>query len=136
MRDPNRIADVLREVEATWVKKPETTFADIISSAVESNPDEHLWNIEDDVLMECLQVFRAMILDVDVSEPRGDAIRRIVLQKLQALWSLHPDWRLGQLLCILCDSHHQQNKIEDIMDEQVLAALRKLLQDRPSTPHS
>ena len=46
----------------------------------------------------------------------------LVLQEIEKVWRLHPDWRLGQLVCNLAAwIDASQNIVWDVEDEALLA---------------
>jgi len=114
-------------VEATWKQNPQQTFAAVICDAAgsEEGRQENLWDIEDDELVQGLMAFRQALREVSEQGDSED-IRRIVLGCVQKIWSLHPDWRLGQTLCNL--AHHlqeEQREIRSMADTEVVSAVRE-----------
>lgn len=53
MRDPNRIAFVLMEIEKIWTKYPDMRLGQLICNVIRS---EMLYYIEDDVLLKGLDL--------------------------------------------------------------------------------
>ena len=47
---------------------------------------------------------------------------RVVMQEIEKLWRLHPDWRLGQLVCNLAAwIDASQNIVWDVEDDALIA---------------
>ncbi len=54
-----------------------------------------------------------------------------VLKEVEKIWRLHPDWRLGQLLCNLAGwEDPKQNIVWDIEDDAVVAQIRRHLRQQ------
>lgn len=50
----------------------------------------------------------------------------LVLQEIEKVWRLHPDWRLGQLVCNLAAwIDPSQNIVWDVEDELLLAEAQR-----------
>ncbi len=55
-----------------------------------------------------------------------------VLQEIEQLWRLHPDWRLGQLICNLTAwSDPVEGSVYDIEDEALVDELHRHLAQTP-----
>jgi hypothetical protein len=55
----------------------------------------------------------------------------LVLQEIEKVWRLHPDWRLGQLVCNLAAwIDASQNIVWDVEDEALLAEAQRHVSDR------
>ena len=51
-----------------------------------------------------------------------------VLEAIEKIWRLHPDWRLGQLVCNLAAwSDPTQNIVWDIEDDSLMAEVERHL---------
>ena len=49
----------------------------------------------------------------------------LVLQEIEKLWRLHPDWRLGQLICNLAAwADPTQNIVWDVEDDVLVAEVQ------------
>jgi uncharacterized protein YihD (DUF1040 family) len=59
MRDPNRIPGVLQEVQKLWEKHPDLRLGQLLLCTLKQNED--LFNCEDDVLMQRIREFDALI---------------------------------------------------------------------------
>jgi len=53
MRDPNRIALVLKEIEKIWIKYPDMRLGQLICNVIRS---DMLYCIEDDILLKGLDL--------------------------------------------------------------------------------
>lgn len=54
-----------------------------------------------------------------------------VLRDVERLWRLHPDWRLGQLICNLAAwADPTENIVWDIEDDALVAEIRRHLRQQ------
>ncbi len=54
-----------------------------------------------------------------------------ILKHVEGLWRLHPDWRLGQLVCNLAAGvDPSRNAVWDIEDEQLVAEIERFVSQR------
>ena len=52
----------------------------------------------------------------------------VVLEQVERIWRLHPDWRLGQLICNLAAwADPTQNIVWDIEDDTLIAEIQQHL---------
>ncbi len=55
----------------------------------------------------------------------------LVLQEIERAWRLHPDWRLGQLVCNLAAwIDASQNIVWDVEDDALVAEARRHVAER------
>jgi len=53
----------------------------------------------------------------------------LVLQEIERIWRLHPDWRLGQLVCNLAAwADPTQNVVWDVEDDVLVAEAQRHLE--------
>jgi hypothetical protein len=53
----------------------------------------------------------------------------LVLQEIERLWRLHPDWRLGQVICNLAAwADPTQNIVWDVEDDVLMAEAQRHLE--------
>lgn len=53
-RDPNRIPKVLEALSAVWQKDPDLRLGQLILNAAHTRDGHSLFDLEDDVLLNCL----------------------------------------------------------------------------------
>jgi hypothetical protein len=55
----------------------------------------------------------------------------LVLHEIEKVWRLHPDWRLGQLLCNLAAwIDTSENIVWDVEDDALLAEARRHVEEQ------
>ncbi len=55
----------------------------------------------------------------------------LVLQEIEKVWRLHPDWRLGQLVCNLSAwIDASQNIVWDVEDDALIAEAQRHVADQ------
>jgi hypothetical protein len=58
----------------------------------------------------------------------------LVLQEIERFWRLHPDWRLGQLICNLAAwADPTQNIVWDVEDEVLVAEAQHHLEQNAAS---
>ena len=50
-----------------------------------------------------------------------------VLEEIEKLWRLHPDWRLGQLICNVASWSDPNTSPWDLEEDELLIAIRQHL---------
>jgi hypothetical protein len=138
LRDPGRIPQVLSLLREVWVQDPSVTFVGLLSSLLQerssdefSDPSARLWNCEE---YEWVGLLNARRNEGRRALGHSD-MHEAVLGEVGAVWRVHPDLRLGQLVISAC------SKVEDVQgatihisaigDVQLIRALAAMRQQIP-----
>ena len=58
MRDPDRIPEILAQIEEAWKRHPDMRFGQLVVNLLDPNPNR-IFDVEDDILRESLNEFLA-----------------------------------------------------------------------------